>query len=444
MLIDRNKIKPDIFKISSKLSQAGFKSYLVGGAVRDIVFGGTPEDYDILTDAHFDDIGRIFKNVVPYGMKHGTVLVIINKTPYDLSSYSDGEAAPMSLENDLAARDFTINAMACDLSDMKLIDLFGGLASYGKKEIKCVVSPEDRFTKDPLRILRAVRQAAKFNFDIESATFEAAQKLSPLIINVAPERITSELIKLFSIKNNNSPKYLRYLAEIKAWHEIFQKYYKNVISPQADKSYFNFNDKFYRNFSRLDLSRYEVKLAFLIIFSLYRAAGDKIIKYEYKKLVKSLFELKFSRDDFSKISALVFLTLRLLSEGPLNETPGGADIEITVKELIVDNYESTKLKIDIREVFLLAELFSAIEQNLDMAAKYRAASLAAEKIIAEKQPLYIEDLKINGEDIKSLLNAASGDLIGRALKFARHEIICDKNKNTKEILEAIILKRFKN
>jgi tRNA nucleotidyltransferase/poly(A) polymerase len=443
MLIDRDKIKPDIFKIASKLSMAGYKSYLVGGAIRDIIFGGEPEDYDILTDARCEDIGRIFKNVIPYGMKHGTVLVVINKSPYDLTSYNDGEPAPLSLENDLAIRDFTINAMACDLTDLKLIDLFDGLASYGKKEIKCVLSPEARFTKDPLRILRAVRQAAKFNFDIERSTFEAAQKLSPLLINTAPERIMSELVKLFDIINNDGPKYLRYLVEIKAWHEIFHKYYKNVILPEADKSYFNFGDKFYQNFSRLNSAGHEIKLAYLIIFSLCRAAGDKIIKYEYRKLIKALFELKFCRDDFDKISALVFLTLRLLSDCPLNQIPGGGDIEIAIKELIINNYESTKLKTDIREVFLLAELFSDAGQNPGMAAKYRAAGAAADKILTEKHPLYIEDLKINGNDVKALLEACAGDKIGRALKFARREIILDKNKNTKEILEAIILKQFK-
>jgi len=444
MIIDRNKIKADIFKIASILSRAGYKSYLVGGAIRDIIFGKEPEDYDVLTDARCEDVRRIFKNVVPYGMKHGTVLVIINKAPYDVTSYNDGEPAPLSLENDLAIRDFTINAMACDLNGLELIDLFDGLAGYRNKEIKCVVSPEARFTKDPLRILRAVRQAAKFGFEIERSTFEAAQKLSPLIINAAPERIMSELVKLFDIKSDDGSKYLRYLVEIKAWHEIFHKYYKSVISAGNDKLYFNFSDKCYEIYNRLGLAEREIKLAYLIIFSLYRSAGDKIINYEYKKLSKALFDLKFRRDDFDKISALVFLTFKLLVSGPIIKTDGHAGIDIAIKELMINNYESTKLKIDIREVFLLAELFSEVAQNRDLCVNYRSAGAAADKIINEKHPVYVDDLEIDGNDIKALLEVDAGDMIGRALKFAQREVITDKNNNNKETLKAIILKRFKN
>lgn len=446
MIIDRDKIKPDIFKIASKLSQAGYKSYLVGGAIRDIIFGKEPQDYDILTDARCEDVRRIFKSVVPYGMKHGTVLVVINKSPYDVTSYNDGEPPPLSLENDLAIRDFTINAMACDLNNLELIDLFDGLASYKKKEIKCVISPEARFTKDPLRILRAVRQAAKFGFDIEPSTFQAAQKLSPLILNAAPERIMSELVKFFDIKSNDGPKYLRYLIEIKVWHEIFHKYYKNIIPTEHDKSYFNFSDKYYEIFAALNFYGREIKLAYLIIFSLYYSAGKKIINYEYKKLIKSLFELKFSREDFDKISALVFLTFRLLVNGPVseNKTAVKYGMETAIKELMVSNYESTKLKIDIREILVLSRLFSEVTQNSGYAANYRSAEAAADKIINEKHPVYIEDLEINGNDIKSLLDSGAGDKIGRALKFAQQEVIADKNKNTKETLKSIILNRFKN
>jgi len=431
MILDREKIKPEIFKISSKLAEAGYKSYLVGGAVRDIIFGNVPNDYDILTDARCSEIARIFKSVVPYGMKHGTVLVVIGREPYDVTSYNDGEPAPLSLENDLAIRDFTINAMACDLNGLEVIDLFGGLEDYAKKRIKCVVSAEARFAKDPLRILRAVRQAAKFGFAIEERTLESAKNLSHLITAAAPERIMNELIKLLGSPQNG--KYLKCLLSINAWHEIFHKYYQNVIFPGGEKVFFTLNDECYKIFDENSAKRYGFKLALLIIFSLYRAAGDKIRFYEYKKLVKALFELKFSKNDFDEISALVFLAYYHLSEKWRCEGWHG-DI-IKVKEAMISHRELTKQKIDAREVFLLCSLFGRSTGDSALEAGFAAAVKTAEKAVTERHPVYIEDLDINGDDIKSAFGMQAGNRIGEALKYARSQAVIDPSCNNKEALK---------
>lgn len=445
MKIDRNKIRPEIFKISDKLSAAGFEAYLVGGAVRDIVFGNEPNDYDILTDAKCADISLIFRNVVPYGMKHGTVIVVMNKTPYDVTSYNEGDPAPGSLENDLAIRDFTINAMACDLKKkdanmLELIDLFGGMEDYSKKEIKCVISPEARFAKDPLRILRAVRQAAKFGFDIENATFEKAREMSSSIIGSAPERIMSELVKLFEMKNGRGGKYLRYLTGVNAWHEIFHKYYRSLIPPGCAEKYFEFGGGFHEAFQSLDDKGYDIKLAYLILFSLYRASGNKVTVYEFKKLVKALFDLKFSRPDFDKISALVFLTFYRLHND--NGAAADAGREVKIREMIADHRELTKQKIDIREIFLLSSAFCEAVCEKENSRKYLEAIEIADRIIDEKDPVYIEDLDINGNDIMPLLGVGAGSKVGEALKYAQRAVIKDKSLNSKEILKELILKKF--
>ncbi|HOT77893.1 MAG TPA: hypothetical protein PK467_19055, partial [Candidatus Wallbacteria bacterium] len=409
------------------------------GAVRDIIFGNVPNDYDILTDARCSEIAGIFKSVVPYGMKHGTVLVVIGRTPYDVTSYNDGEPAPLSLENDLAIRDFTINAMACDLNGLELIDLFGGLEDYAKKQIKCVVSAEARFKKDPLRILRAVRQAAKFGFEIEDATFESAKSLSHLITAAAPERIMNELVKLFDSPQNG--KYLRCLLSINAWHEIFHKYYQNVIFPGCEKKFFTLNDECYKIFDENSSKRYGFKLALLIIFSLYRAAGDKIRFYEYKKLVKALFELKFSKNDFDEISALVFLAYYQLSKAPRCESWHG-DI-IKVKEAMIDHRELTKQKIEAGEVFSLCSLFGRSIGDSAMEARFALAVKTSEKAVTEKHPVYIEDLDINGDDIKRILGMEAGNCIGEALRYARSLAVADPACNRKEFLKNKIAQFFK-
>ena len=439
MKIDRNKIRPEIFKISEKLSAAGFEAYLVGGAVRDIIFGNEPKDYDILTDAKCADIMRIFRNVVPYGMKRGTVIVVMHKTPYDVTSYNEGDPVPGSLENDLAIRDFTINAMACDLKKLDLIDLFGGMEDYSKKEIKCVISPEARFAKDPLRILRAVRQAAKFGFEIETGTFEKAREMSATIQTSAPERIMSELVKLFEIKNAGD-KYLRYLTDVNAWHEIFHKYYRNLTPPGCAEKYFEFGGGFYDAFRCLDDKGYEIKLAYLIIFSLYRASGNKVTVYDFKKLIKALFDLKFSRPDFDKISALAYLTFYRLH----NDKGAAADVPCAVKirEMIASHRELTKQKIDIREIFLLASAFCEAVSEKENSRKYLESIKTADSVINEKDPVYIEDLDINGNDIMPLLGVGAGSKVGEALKYAQRAVIKDKSLNSKEILKDLISKKF--
>lgn len=444
MRIDAKKIRPDIFRIAERLAKAGFKSYLVGGAVRDIVFGNEPKDFDVLTDARCADIARVFRSVVPYGMKHGTVIVVMNKTPYDVTSYNEGDPAPMSLENDLAIRDFTINAMACELKgpgrgDFELIDLFGGMDDYRKKEIKCVPSPRERFAKDPLRILRAVRQAAKFGFSIEAETFETARRMAPEISRSAPERIMSELVKFFEIKNCEWPKHLGHLTGCGVWREIFVKYFKGLL-PAGDGTdlTLNFGPAFHQAFGRLAASAHRVKIAYLIAFSLFRAAGNKVIVYDYKKLIKPLFDLKFSKPDFDGIAALVYLAFHRMK----NDPPGAPDA-VAVRQMMAEHREMTKLKTDARELFLLLSAFCEAAGDGEGARNHEAALKTAEKVVEEKDPVYIEDLAIGGNDIMPLLGVGSGAKVGEALRYAQREVIKDASLNDGQTLKKLIAGKFR-
>ncbi len=190
------------------LREKGFEAYVVGGCVRDSLLGRTPGDWDITTNALPGDIQRIFSSymVIPTGIQHGTVTVIIQDTPLEITTYRvdgaytdnrhpDTISFSTSLREDTLRRDFTINAMAYS-PDCGIIDYHSGLADLADGRIACVGDPEKRFTEDALRILRAIRFSSVLDFPLEKVTASAAKRLSPLLHNVSAERIACELIKL--------------------------------------------------------------------------------------------------------------------------------------------------------------------------------------------------------------------------------------------------------
>lgn len=194
-----------VLEILQKLKKSGYQAVVVGGCVRDLLMGSTPHDYDIATSALPDQIKKIFANerIVESGIKHGTVTVIINHEAYEITTFRiDGEYSdhrrPDSVEFtddlqlDLSRRDFTINAMAYD--GERLYDYFNGMDDVKNGVIRCVGNPEDRFTEDPLRILRALRFAARFKYSIDENTKRVIkdQKFYHMLQDVSQERKTSE------------------------------------------------------------------------------------------------------------------------------------------------------------------------------------------------------------------------------------------------------------
>lgn len=202
------KIPKDAESIINRLNEHGYEAYVVGGCVRDSILGRTPNDWDICTSALPDKVIEIFADyeVIPTGLQHGTVTVVINHTPYECTTFRiDGDYSdsrrPDNVEfttdiiKDLSRRDFTINAMAYN-PHTGLVDPFGGAEDIKAKAIRCVGNAEERFTEDALRILRAVRFAVQLDFCIDSATDNAIELLHKNLKNISIERITSELNKM--------------------------------------------------------------------------------------------------------------------------------------------------------------------------------------------------------------------------------------------------------
>ena len=202
------RLPEEVGMIINVLQDAGFEAYAVGGCVRDSLLGRTPTDWDITTSADPTDVQRLFSRTIPTGIEHGTVTVRMHGKSFEVTTfridgrYSDGRhpesvTFTASLEEDLARRDFTVNAMAY-APDRGLIDLFGGQQHLAEKVIAAVGDPEKRFGEDALRILRALRFSAQLSFSIEEGTAAAARKLAGTLRKISAERIRTELEKLIT------------------------------------------------------------------------------------------------------------------------------------------------------------------------------------------------------------------------------------------------------
>ena len=192
----------------TRLKQAGFLAYVVGGCVRDSLLGLEPHDWDICTSALPEQMQEIFRGLhtVETGLKHGTLTVMMDHVPYEVTTFRvDGDYTdhrhPDSvifvddLTKDLARRDFTVNAMAY-APETGLAVPFGGQRDLSVKLLRCVGEPGQRFEEDALRVLRALRFASVYDFVIEPETSSALRKMAPDLKRVAGERIREELLRL--------------------------------------------------------------------------------------------------------------------------------------------------------------------------------------------------------------------------------------------------------
>jgi poly(A) polymerase/tRNA nucleotidyltransferase (CCA-adding enzyme) len=215
-MLVRQDIPKEVQRVADTLEKGGFQAYLVGGCVRDMLIGKTPKDWDLTTNAHPEQIQALFEEDETFcNNDFGTVgvknedtedetLKVIEVTPYRTEgTYSDSRRPDKvefgaTLEEDLKRRDFTINAIAYRITDESTVDLFGGEEDIKKKRLKTVGNPDERFTEDALRMMRAVRLAAQLNFAIESETMTSITKNSAQLERIAIERIADEFLKILA------------------------------------------------------------------------------------------------------------------------------------------------------------------------------------------------------------------------------------------------------
>ncbi|HVV52416.1 MAG TPA: HDIG domain-containing protein, partial [Polyangia bacterium] len=205
----RAQVPADVLAVCRRLREAGHQAHLVGGGVRDMIAGRPPADFDLATDARPDAVVALFRTfAIPTGLKHGTVTVLTEtRRPVEVTTfrgegeYLDGRRPTSvtyvdSLAEDLGRRDFTMNAIAFDPLDGRLTDPYDGQGDLGRRLIRAVGDPLVRFREDGLRPLRAVRQAAQLEFEVDPPTLAAIPRTLDVFRKVSAERVRDELTKL--------------------------------------------------------------------------------------------------------------------------------------------------------------------------------------------------------------------------------------------------------
>ncbi len=196
-----------------RLEKSGFEAYIVGGGVRDILLGGHPKDFDIATDAHPEDVAKLFNNCRLIGRRFRLAHVYFRREIIEVATFrgEHGKGGDHrrdngmilrdnvygTLEEDVFRRDFTMNALYYGIKDFALLDFMGGLEDIKNKTLRMIGDPKQRYQEDPVRILRAIRLAGKLDFNIHKDTEQPIVSLRHLLMEVPPARLFEEMLKIF-------------------------------------------------------------------------------------------------------------------------------------------------------------------------------------------------------------------------------------------------------
>lgn len=440
-------IPNDVKIILNTFKDNGYEAYIVGGSVRDSIIGTClPKDYDITTNALPEEIIKLFDKTVPTGIKHGTVTVMINGEGYEVTTYRiDGEYLDnrrpecvtfvSSLKEDLARRDFTINALAFN-DDKGIVDYFNGTKDLDDKIIRAVGEPSKRFKEDALRMLRAIRFSAKLSFDIEEKTLDAIKTNAHLILNVSNERIRDELCKI--LLSNNTTKALKLLEESNLLKFILPELQVTVgfnqQNPHHDK------DIFKHTLAVIEKCPQEVNLrvagllhdiAKPTCFSIDMEGIGHFYGHDKKGVIISeqiLRRLKFDNESINEITILVGEHMNILSK------PTDTSVKRLINRVGVDLINDLFV---LQKADALGSRFPEIRLNQINRVEEKAIA-----ILKSKVPLSIKDLEVNGKDLMREFSIKPGKDIGNKLKFLLEKVLENPELNTKEKLLAIVYEEY--
>ena len=476
------KIPKKVSHIINTLENEGFKAYLVGGCVRDLLMDREPKDWDITTDAKPDQIIKLFKKTV-YENAFGTVAVInegvscetlrqIEVTPYRIEAkYSDFRHPDKvkfsdNLEDDLKRRDFTINAMA--YRNGQVTDIFGGLKDIKDKILKAVGNPDDRFKEDSLRMLRAVRIALQLGFSVSYESSESILRNSNLIKKISSERIRDELSKIimspnpsvgmvmlqkFGLLKNIIPELEEGIGCEQAGEHIYDvwEHLLHALQHSAEKNwplevrlaaFFHdigkpksrrltkvgeYTRRSIRNGdnescpSKIECERRRVYSPTFVSKKKYTFYGHEVIS---AKMAKKIMErLKFSRKEIDLVEKLIrnhmfFSDTELITLSAVRRIVTKVGVENIW--LLMNVRECDRVGMKKKETpYRLRKYFAMIEEALH-------------------DPISVSQLKINGEFMIKKLDIKPGPRMGWILHALLEEVLDDPTKNTEEHLSELV------
>ncbi len=434
------KIRKEIMGIVDTLQKKGFECYLVGGSVRDLVLGSDIFDYDFATNAHPEDVMKEFRRVVPTGIKHGTVTIIMNGNHYEVTTYrSDGKyidgrrpesvSFSKTLEEDVVRRDFTINGLAYDIKNEEIIDYVGGLKDIERKIIRTIGDPIERFREDGLRAYRSCRFASKLNFAIDDETFKAIPKTLDVAALVSVERVRDEIMKLIDTgRPSIGFEYLRKsgLMEL-SLPELYECY-------KVDQNRYHLHDVYYHSIYSCDAipgTDKIVKLAALLhdigkvatrregddgdyTFYNHEVVGKKITRRIMKRL-------KFSNEEILRVANLVLNHMFHY----VNEWSDGA-VRRFMRKVGLENLD---------DLFLLRLADRRGNGQRDgLPVPIKQLQKRMQLVIEQDSALTVKDLEIDGHIIMERYELKPGPAIGKILNELLELVLDDPEVNNRDTL----------
>lgn len=457
-------IPGEVKKVIEKLQKSGFEAYIVGGCVRDFLIGLEPKDWDVATNAKPEEIQKVFpdsfyeNNFLTVTVKTGSKnpkLQEIEITTYRLEAkYSDKRHPDeirfaKDIKEDLARRDFTVNAIAMDDNPplpvrqrangvgarKNIIDPFGGQEDLKNKLIKTVGNAEERFSEDALRMLRAVRFATTLGFKIEEKTAEAIKKNSIWLEVISKERIRDEFLKI--IMSDSAEDGVELLRELNLLKFVVPELLENYGVGQNKHHIY---DCYTHALKALEFTAKKKFNIYVRLSALFHDIGKPRVKagdgkdstfYNHEVVgAKMTFEilnrLKFSKKDVEKITKLVRYHLFYYNVDEVSES----SVRRLVKNMGPENMEEL---LQVRQA-------DRIGSGVPKAEPYKLRHL---KYIIDKvsqDPISAKMLKVDGSDIMNLLKIKPGPRVGQILDVLLGYVLDNPKNNKKEFLESEIMK----
>ena len=440
-------IPEKITVIGATLAGAGFEAHLVGGCVRDFLLGKEPKDWDIATDALPEQVQKLFPDSV-YENKFGTVGIktgsenplhaVVEVTTYRTEGayrdmrHPDTVAFVKTIEEDLARRDFTVNALALSMVEGmagKIIDPFGGVADLKKKIVRAVGDPDERFTEDALRLMRAVRFAAQLGFGIEEKTMEAVMRHAGLLEAVAKERVRDELVKI--IESDGAGLGIRMLTDCGLMRHVLPELLDGVDCGQNKHHIYTVYEHNVRalEYTAKQGYSFEIRLGSLLPDvgkpATKRGDGHDSTFYNHevvgaKMACMLLDRLHFSKKIVEKIAHLVRWHLFYYNVGEVTEAGVRRFVRKVGPEHIAD-------LLKVREA-------DRIGSGVPKAVPYKLRHLMFMIEKVAKDAIDTRMLALDGTDVMRLGGLAPSPKVGWILAILLEEVLDDPARNAEDVL----------
>lgn len=419
------KIPDKVKFIIDTFYENNYEAFMVGGCIRDSLLSKEPKDYDIATSALPNITESLFEKTIPTGIKHGTITVLLDKEPFEVTTYRvEGEykdnrrpdeiSFVTNIKDDLSRRDFTINAFAYN-SKEGLKDYFNGLEDLQNKIIRTVGDSNKRFNEDALRMMRAIRFASQLDFNIEKSTLDGIKKNKNLLKNISSERIRDELCKL--LLSDNPRKGLNLLKDCGVLDVIIPELTSLIGFNHKTKDYNE--DLFDHTLSVVENTPNDLILR---LSALFHDIGKPKVNDNISEDItrKILTRLHFDNKTIKSVCILIKEYMNVL----------GNSTDIDIKRFI--NRTSKENIYSLLE-FQKAHVLSLKNSDLDL---YELNNMKnkIDNIINSNIPLSIKDLNIDGSILTKELNLKPGKVIGETLNYLLEVVLNNPNLNNETIL----------